>query len=121
MRGEGLSFRQAHEIAARTASAVIAAGQPLSQGYEAFAAAFREATGRPPGLDQAGFERAVSPENFIALRDRPGGPAPAALDAAFAVYRAEIVDHATALGRRTERITAADAELRGAIDTLAEA
>jgi argininosuccinate lyase len=118
VRDEALSFRQAHEIAARTAKAVIEAGQPLPQGHAAFAAAFREATGRPPSLDQAGFERAVSPQTFITLRDRPGGPAPAALDAAFSAYQDEIEGLAAGLGERTARIAAAEAALCAAFSTL---
>jgi argininosuccinate lyase len=49
VRDEGLSFRQAHEIAARTARAVIAEERPLGAGYAAFAAAFEAETGRATG------------------------------------------------------------------------
>ena len=57
-------------------------------GYAPFAAAFLEATGRPPAIDARRFAEIVSPEHFVAVRDRFGGPAPAALDAALARYRA---------------------------------
>lgn len=106
VRGEGLSFRQAHEIAAGTARAVIAAGSPLKQGYVPFAAAFTEVTGRPPALTQAGFAEAVDARSFVNRRDRIGGPAPAALDAAFDGY-AETLDaltrtHTARLTRRAK-------------------
>ncbi|MFK7942081.1 MAG: argininosuccinate lyase, partial [Paracoccaceae bacterium] len=40
VRNEGLSFRQAHEIAAKTAKRVIGEGAPLSAGYAAMCQAF---------------------------------------------------------------------------------
>ncbi|MBI1416750.1 MAG: argininosuccinate lyase [Limimaricola sp.] len=90
VRTEGLSFRLAHEVAAATARAVIARGQGLGEGHDAFAAAFAEVAGRPSTLSPAAFAEAVAPETFVARRNRKGGPAPAALDAAFAIYADEI-------------------------------
>lgn len=47
VRTENLSFRQGHEIAADVSRAVVArAGNLKRDGYEVFAAAFREHTGR---------------------------------------------------------------------------
>ncbi len=90
VREDGLSFRQAHEIAAATSTAVVAAKSSLSKaGYGPFCDAFQAATGRASSLDEVAFQTAVSPEHFIAVRDRFGGPAPAALDAALAGYRGE--------------------------------
>lgn len=86
VRTEDLSFRQAHEIAAATARAVVVDGAALSTGFAPFRDAFTEMTGRAPELDEAGFARAVSAEHFVAVRDRFGGPAPAALDKALGVY-----------------------------------
>ncbi len=120
VRGEGLSFRQAHEIAARTAAAVIRDGTALGLGYAAFAAAFRDETGRDTTLDQAAFQTATAPETFVAVRDRPGGPAPVALDAAFASYRETSAHLAERQQRRTARIAGAAVALRGAFDRLLE-
>ena len=92
VRDEGLSFRQAHEIAATLARAVIAREEPLGAGYAAFAGAFEAATGRAPGLDDAGFRTAVAAETFVARRDRPGGPARAALLPALDRYGAALDD-----------------------------
>jgi len=106
VRDEGLSFRQAHEIAAATARAVIARQAPLGQGYDAFARAFAVAAGRETGLSEADFTQAVAPETFVGRRDRPGGPAPAALDAALAGYRddlAALTRRAAARAARHER------------------
>ncbi|WP_226780425.1 argininosuccinate lyase [Oceaniglobus trochenteri] len=92
VRDEGLSFRQAHEVAAATARAVIAEGQPLSEGHAAFTRAFESEEGRAPRTDERAFRTAVAPETFVARRDRPGGPAPAALTHAFASYSSVLQD-----------------------------
>ncbi len=86
VREEDLSFRQAHEIAAATARAVIADGASLSQGHAAFAQAFEQETGRPTQLDEHTFADTVAMRTFVQRRDRPGGPAPKALDAALDLY-----------------------------------
>jgi len=120
VRDEGLSFRQAHAVAARTARAVIAEGRPLGAGHAAFCAAFAEETGRPPGLGAAAFADAVAPETFVARRDRPGGPAPAALGAALAGY-AETADALRARTKaRTARHAAAATARAAAFDSLGE-
>ena len=86
VRDEDLSFRQAHDIAARTARGVLAEAVPLGKGYRHFQDAFRAEAGRDSTLDGAAFELAVAPETFIARRNRPGGPAPEALAHAGRVY-----------------------------------
>lgn len=102
VRGEGLSFRQAHGIAAAVSRAAIARGVGPGEAYAAFREAFAAATGREPALGEAEFREAVSPARFVAVRERFGGPAPDALDAAFAAYR-------DALKRRTKAVDAAEA------------
>jgi argininosuccinate lyase len=83
VRQEGLSFRQAHEIASQVARAVVARdGDLAADGFAAFAAAFEASTGRPPAIDATRFADIVSPEHFVAIRGRPGGPAEAPLVAA---------------------------------------
>jgi argininosuccinate lyase len=86
VRAEGLSFRQAHEVAADVARAVIAEGVPLGAGFAAFTTAFYALTGRAPDMSHSAFADAVSLQGFIAVRDRFGGPAPAAMEAALAGY-----------------------------------
>ncbi|MEZ5766982.1 MAG: argininosuccinate lyase [Paracoccaceae bacterium] len=120
VRDEGLSFRQAHEIAALTARAVIRQGVPLGEGYPAFTSAFREVTGRDTGLDRQGFETATAPETFVARRDRPGGPAPAALQTALDLYSGTVQDLAARSAARRTRLSEADAALGAAFDRLTE-
>lgn len=92
VRAEGLSFRQAHEVAAATARDVIVRGEALGAGFAAFQKAFEKEAGRASGLDENAFAEAVAPETFVARRARPGGPAPDALAAALDSY-AEDLEH----------------------------
>ncbi len=118
VRDEGLSFRQAHDIAATTARAVIAAGQPLGGGYAAFSQAFSEAASRRSGLSEAAYADTVDARTFVNRRDRSGGPAPSALDSAFGQYAKALTiltdTQATRLTRRADAAT----ELARAFDVL---
>ncbi|MEM8659201.1 MAG: lyase family protein, partial [Pseudomonadota bacterium] len=118
VRDEGLSFRQAHEIAAETARAVIAAEQPLGAGHAAFAAAFQAQTNRETTLSANNFKRTVSPAHFVTVRDRPGGPAPAALDAAFATYQDMLTPLQEHLAASKTRIADAATRLDRVFDAL---
>ena len=118
VRADGLSFRQAHEIAAATARAVIADDAPLTKGFDAFDAAFKAETGQSSTLDQVAFHDAVTMESFIARRDRPGGPAPTTLDDAFAGYAATLADCMRFFDEKSSRRTAAETALTRAFATL---
>jgi len=120
VRAEGLTFRQSHEIAAATAQAVIARTRPLSDGWDDFAAAFAQSAGRPPSLTPASFAEAVAPEAFVARRDRIGGPAPAALDAALADYRERLSGPVTLNRLTTLRRSSAESTRRTAFTRLTE-
>ena len=83
VRAEGLSFRQAHEIAAAVRKAVIAPGRASARRLSTPSARHsRRCAGRPTDDGAEAFRAMTSPEHFVAVRDRFGGPAPAALDAA---------------------------------------
>ncbi len=118
VRDEGLSFRQAHDIAAAVAKAVIAAEIPLGEGYGAFAAAFTKTIGRAPALDDAVFKNAVSAEAFVARRDRPGGPSKAALCKALDGYAATLNELITRQNTRKFRHAAAEKKLDKAFNSL---
>ena len=118
VRADGLSFRQAHHIAAATARAVIAAEKPLDQGFGPFQDAYRAATTTAPAMTEPEFQRIVSPRNFVALRDRPGGPAPGALATAFATYRTEIARLDAAGRARQTRRQDADTARNAAFNAL---
>ncbi len=91
VRVESLSFRQAHEIAAETAIAVIASGQPLGEGYIEFTQAFFNATGRTTQVSKTVFADSVSARSFVSVRNQPGGPAPEALDSALTIYASQLM------------------------------
>ena len=112
VRQEGLSFRQAHEIAAAVARAVVGMqGDVGMDGFGPFLAAFEAMAGRRPEIDAARFAEIVSPEYFVAVRDRLGGPAPAALERAIKGYRVALAE----LQGRSRRHAARDRPDAGGI------
>jgi argininosuccinate lyase len=120
VRSEGLSFRLGHEIAADVARAVVAmAGDLVRDGYPAFARAFAQHVGRAPKVGPEEFARMVSPEHFVAVRDRLGGPAPAALDAAIDAYRAALATFGRCAAAAAQREAAAARELEQRIQDIA--
>ena len=91
VRLEGLSFRQAHEIASQVAKAVIARDGALeSDGYAPFLASFETVVGRKTKVSAERFAEIASAEHFVAVRDRPGGPASRVLAEALALYRRQL-------------------------------
>jgi argininosuccinate lyase len=111
VRGEGISFRQAHEIAAKLARRMIDLGETLETlPFAAFAAAFHEVIGRPAALDEAGLRAIATPEHFIAVRTMQGGPAPAALATSLARYREDLSDAMAWRGGIQGRLRAASAD-----------
>ena len=121
VREEGLSFRQAHEIAAATARAVIKDGKPLGEGYQDCATAFEAETGCMFGLSQAQFSKAASAENFVAVRDRFGGPAPAPLADALTRCSGTLDDFNQARADRAVRQSKAQSRLNAAFNSLLKA
>ncbi|MBM6594389.1 argininosuccinate lyase [Microvirga pudoricolor] len=111
VRLEGLSFREAHEIASDVARAVVKIGGDIAtDGFDAFLDAFEACAGRAPTVEQARFAEIVSPENFVAVRDRFGGPAPEALSEALAGYGETIA------GIRDRMLSAQEREAASAQD-----
>jgi argininosuccinate lyase len=120
VREEGLSFRQAHDIAARTAEAVIAAQTPLSSGFDAFSQAFLASTARTSAMDESAFRTSVAMETFVTRRDRTGGPAPAAMDHALKSYNALLAEHTMTIRRRASRQKDAARTLQRTFSSLLE-
>jgi argininosuccinate lyase len=120
VREEKLSFRQAHEIAAATARAVIAAGKPLSEGFADCAAAFNKETERDLAMNETQFAVATSPENFVAVRNRTGGPAPEALATALAEYSSALSAISDQCATRKNRQSKAGSDLDVAFNSLLE-
>lgn len=121
VRIEGLSFRQAHEIAATVAKAVVAKGGGLAKdGYEPFLEAFKLASGCDPSFGRKKFEELVSPEHFIAVRNRFGGPAPEPMNEALATYRDKAAAFATLATKQSADEAKAARELNNKFQALVE-
>jgi argininosuccinate lyase len=122
VRIEGLSFREAHEIAATVAKAVVAAGGGLERdGYGPFLEAFKKSTGREPSFGHEKFAEIVSPEHFVSVRARYGGPAPEPLAAAFVAYREKAAAFDTAARDNAAHEARAAGELGEKFRALVEA
>ena len=120
VRDENLTFRAAHEVASKTARAVIAKGTPLGEGHPEFADAFLAEVGRETTLSQASFAEATAPETFIARRDRIGGPSHSALSDALEKYRRDADAILMQYQSRLSRISKADAARDAAFHKLTE-
>jgi len=118
VREEALSFRQAHEIAAITARSVIADKLALAEGFPAFVKAFKTQTGQTPNLSESRFRTVASAEHFVSVRDRPGGPAAAAMAQALAIYRSELADLTKQRSERDRRHEQAETKLDAAFTAL---
>ncbi|MSP89798.1 MAG: argininosuccinate lyase [Alphaproteobacteria bacterium] len=116
VRGEKITQRQAHGIAARLARRVIDDKTSLADlPYPIFAEAFQAVTGRAPKLAAADIRRFATPEHFIAVRTMPGGPAPVALAASLAHYRDRLAQDGAALQALRDRAAAGAAKLSAAV------
>ncbi|MEM0949702.1 MAG: argininosuccinate lyase [Pseudomonadota bacterium] len=118
VRDEGLTFRQAHHIAATVARSVIAEEKPLAAGYGAFEHAFKNANGRAPSINEASFKVAVAARTFVDRRDRPGGPAKAALLPALTHYSETLARLQARQTKRKSRHEAAAKHLTEAFSRL---
>jgi argininosuccinate lyase len=119
VRIEGLSFREAHEIAAATARSVVAArGDLPGDGYPPFLDAFQQSVGRKPSITLEQFRQIVSPEHFVGVRSRFGGPAPEPMQAALTAYRQQLAVFEADADKASARQAAADAELQQKFNAL---
>ncbi|MGP1397816.1 MAG: argininosuccinate lyase [Inquilinaceae bacterium] len=117
VRAEGLSFRQAHGVAARLARrAIDAGGTAETIAFTDFHIAFTDAAGRPPAVTETDFRRFLTPEHFIAVRERAGGPGPAALAASLGRYSNQAAAARAALEAEQARRDKARAALTDAAD-----
>ncbi|SDR56554.1 argininosuccinate lyase [Rhizobiales bacterium GAS113] len=91
VRIEGISFRQAHHVAAAVARAVVGVdGELAVDGYAPFVAAFAAEAGRASRIDRERFVEIVSARHFVEVRSNFGGPAPDPMARALAKYRSEM-------------------------------
>jgi len=87
VRTEGIGFRAAHHVASKLAREALAHGIGFDElSWDLFARTFEEVVGRPPHVDREVLASATSAENFVAVREMPGGPGPHVLREALAGY-----------------------------------
>ena len=108
----GSSTKEAYKKALTSESLGLALAHGIGfdeLSWDLFARTFEEVVGRPTQVDKALLASATSPENFVAVREMPGGPGPRVLRVALAGY----MDRLACLKSRTEdvrkRIAQADA------------
>jgi argininosuccinate lyase len=117
VRAEAIAFRQAHEIAAKVARRALDSGTALSAlPFAEMAAIFAGATGRPLRVPEAELRRFTTPEHFVAVRERFGGPGAGALDASLARYRAVLAAQRRQAEGTAARVAAAGRALDAAVD-----
>jgi len=122
VRAEEISFRQAHGVSGAVARHVVDQGSAVSEvDFEIFLKAFEDQLGRRPKLNESDFRRLLTPEHFIAVRERPGGPGPSALNDSLAGYRGAIGQLRRNASEIDKNMTEADARLRAAVDRMVAA
>jgi argininosuccinate lyase len=87
VRVEGIGFRAAHHVASKLAREALAQGRGFDElSWDLFARTFEEVVGRPPHVDRDVLANATSLENFVVVREMPGGPGPRVLREALVGY-----------------------------------
>jgi argininosuccinate lyase len=118
VRGENLSFRSAHELAAQLARLALDSGRTLPElRHDEIAALFAKLTGRELKIGADALRRFTTPEHFVAVRERFGGPGANALAQSLARYRAALTAHKAALAAQQ----AHDDQARRALAALVDA
>jgi argininosuccinate lyase len=116
VREHGVAFSAAHRSAARLIA--VADGpnaQPLT---DLLATVTKEVVGREIRLSPDALDRALNPENFVAIRRTPGGPAADVVHAALEVSRKALVRDLEQVAQRRANLKAADEDRRAALDQL---
>ena len=120
VRQRGLSFRTAHEIVGALARAAteegLAGSHQLSPALVNRVAT--EVTGRTLDLTEAELTPVLDPRFNVAQRSVPGGPAPAAVEAAIAHGRAALAAKREILAHRRAALQAAETSLDALTDAL---
>jgi argininosuccinate lyase len=119
VRREGLSFKLAHKIVARSVRLAIDASSDIT--YDIFRSAAREVTGEVLSISSAEFDAALDPEHFVRVRTILGGPAPAETRRAAAVEREKERFDKEWYERRSKALEDYKFELRAAADNVINA
>ncbi|MDX2030963.1 MAG: argininosuccinate lyase [Blastocatellia bacterium] len=106
VRNEGISFKLAHRLAARTAQRV----RGIDASHEEIASTLSEIAveliGRPLATSRAALVDALSPLHFVSVRRVLGGPAPEQVAAFLQRQKAAAAEDAAWLRQKTARLAA---------------
>jgi len=109
VRVEGVGFRPAHHVASKLAREALSSGMAFDElPWDLFARTFEEVTGQKPTMDRALLTRATSAQNFVAVREMPGGPGPRALRSALTGYADRLAALKAGAGDTARRIVLSD-------------
>ena len=110
VRDEGIGFRAAHQVASKLAREALAHRIGFDEvPWDLFARTFEELVGRAPNVEREALAIVTSAENFIAVREIPGGPGPRVLREALAGYAARLAGLKAGAEDVRKRIAQADA------------
>ena len=110
VRAEGIGFRAAHQVASKLSREALSNGFGFNElPWDLFARTFEELVGRPPQVKREVLMSAVSPKNFIAVRETPGGPGPHVLSEALAGYKDRLASLNAGAEDMRKRISQANA------------
>jgi argininosuccinate lyase len=112
VRAEGIGFREAHHVASKLARQALVSGIGFDElPWDMFAETFEDVVGRLPRVDREVLATATSPENFVAVREMPGGPGPRALREALTGYRDRLAGLKAGTESIRKQIVQADEQL----------
>ncbi len=111
VREEQISFRAAHHVAQVLAREAIQQKLRLDHlPWELFEQTFVNVVGRAPAIGPKSLKQASSPENFVEVRELPGGPGTRALDQSLQNYRQQLAEIQAQAQQIKEGIATAEAQ-----------
>ena len=116
VRREGISFRIAHKIVAKSVKDALAAKSEIT--YKILQAAAREVLGSELSLSAEETQQAMSAENFVNIRKIYGGTAPEETRRALSVERDYEKADEKWFSARTEFLENASDKLKGIVDEV---
>jgi argininosuccinate lyase len=114
VRSAGLSFRQAHQLVARTVSA-CGEDDRTETILEALEAAAVAVLGSPLAVKESELRTALDPEHFVRIRKIAGGPAPEPMEAALRTATERQALHEAWIEQRSKQLATCRARLREAV------
>ncbi|MDG1437682.1 MAG: argininosuccinate lyase [Emcibacteraceae bacterium] len=120
-RMEGISFKEAHEIAAKMAKVVVEKGGALDTfDYAEFKSIYKQSIGTDTKINADTLKEIASPGHFIAVRKITGGPAIPAFEKSLKKYTAAAIHQSNENVSFFERLMTAREDLAEAVKGVTE-